>query len=613
MKKRLLVGLALMALSLFGCSRGNENITSSSDNQEYTPVSKTVGASGGTITDSKSGLSLQIPAGALDKDTTISIQYVIDEKKVAEDPTTAFLGAVEFAPSGLVFDRPVQVSINLKEAPTNSSVSAFCYDEDNKIWDFISSASVDNTTATFDITHFSKYQCIDITEAMYSKYIDLVHQAQDEGKSDSWITNTYKDYLVDEKHVMDYYQEFNGYFYEPVGLFIGGQYQLDGKQGNGDELVARYGNSNKVGNTYGYSKVGGKTVSYAEAKKEMGKTTGKQNVIDVTLTLDYKMIKPTIDLTASKTTLKKGESTQVNVYCHYAKQGNVIYPDFPLPNYKLKIETPTHLSIDKKEVTTNESGKSSFIVTSKDSKADSIMLTFDVIGDFGTHSEGTISFSEEGKKSYSFSAHVSELHQEDFDIRYGKTGSEPGYIKVSYEYDMEGSLSFIDEYQFKGTISYKNITVNVEAKKNEYTGNGEHIIYRLFDSGNSIKINPLNNVGFSGSYYSDYVDLSSIDFDDRSSLEEHFIEITSQGYWYRTLPDANIFEEQILDLEYNVYYGVPFYSGFMIEEGTKTVSGIWVKDSGSWHTNSPSIYYIDNNCFTYSGGTTETLTFTKTS
>ena len=50
---------------------------------------------------------------------------------------------------------------------------------------------------------------------------------------------------------------------------------------------------------------------------------------------------------------KKGESETVEVYCHYPKPTNPIYPDFPLSGYTLIIlDGLEHYKVSTQEFTT---------------------------------------------------------------------------------------------------------------------------------------------------------------------------------------------------------------------------------------------------------------------
>lgn len=449
--KCLSINLVAVSLSLVACGKSSDRPSATSSKITYSQVNKEIGTNGGQIKDEKSGLGLDIPAEALNSNKNISLQRFAEPEDMEEKPQTGFITAMEFLPSGTTFDKPVEVTVELNETPTNDELSIFCFDETNKIWDFVTSADVNNKTATFNITHFSKYAALDITPSMYEKYFALVDEAIRTGKNDSWITESYEDYLINEKHVMDYYEEFNGFWYEPCGFFIGGSYQINSKAGDGDQLVKRHGESNKVGSTYGYSKVGGETATYQEAKN----ASSSVDSINITVTIDYKMIKPQIELYAEKSSLEKGESSDVSVYCHYAKSSNTIYPNIDLPGYSLNIQAlDGNLKVNKNNVTTNSAGKANFVVTAKNNKGGSVKVSFDVSGDFGTHAEATIDFDEDEDATYEIRGIVKDSYKQTF--KYGtdenkttKFGNDTRTVKST-----EGYFSFEFSYSISGTIKW---------------------------------------------------------------------------------------------------------------------------------------------------------------
>ena len=462
--------LFVFAVFVFsGCSNVNDNnIQTGNDISRpiETTVSSTnvVGENGGEINASDK-IKLTIPQGALNKDTNIEITYNPNNT----DKSLNSLGEIEFGPSGTKFDKPVEVKMKLNNETLNNELSVFYYDESNNRWEYVSEGNIKDGYVTFNINHFSKYQVVDITPAMLNKYVTIVKQAKaNNNKNDAWITETYYDYLKNELHLLDYYQEYDGLYYEACGLFISGSYQIDGNSGDSNELVKRYGESNKVGDTYGISKIAGETVSYDEYKNN----TENKELIDISITIDYKMIKPNITLSATKTSLDVGESATVNVYCHYLNNNNYFYKDFELPYYNLSItKDGNNLSLDKNKLVTGENGKDSFNVTCMDDKKETATVTFNVSGDFGTNSSSSITFNEEG--DYEISGHIKESISFEYDFPDAKEDggilAQMGKLKVDVEYDIEGILDE-DNGNIKGTISIKNAKINVSNTFLHYYG-----------------------------------------------------------------------------------------------------------------------------------------------
>ena len=118
-------------------------------------------------------------------------------------------------------------------------------------------------------------------------------------------------------------------------------------------------------------------------------------------------------------------------------------------------------------VTTNDSGKAVFTVKSIDGEKDTVKVTFDVAGDFGTHSEGSITFRKAEENTYNLSGHIVETYE--FEHSYDPSRYEEneytkydiikaGKVKVTIEYDIEGTISWTKAGSLSGEVGYKNIT-----------------------------------------------------------------------------------------------------------------------------------------------------------
>ena len=299
---------------------------------------------------------------------------------------------------------------------------------------------------------------------MTSKYRDLVLEAKRTNKNDAWITQSFYDYLVDEKHVLDYYEEFEGYYYYGCGLKIFGKYQIDGVSGNAEDLSMVWGDSNKKGDTYGRSTVAGETVDSNTFNKTLDNNSENKELIDVTITIEYKMITPQFTMSSSKTTLSEGESADVSLYCHYSNPTNPIYPDFALPGYYLTITSlSSSFTVDKTSVTTDNNGRATFKVTCKEEGEEGVVKAiFDVSGEFGTHAEGIIHFgSEDG---YKVTGHVAEEYEYVYTVpeieAEGATVVSNGKVNIKVEYDISGTIKEEDG-NLSGSISVSNVSINV--------------------------------------------------------------------------------------------------------------------------------------------------------
>ena len=450
----------------------------------HEPIVKSISATGGELGEEDENLSISFPAGALKQAKEITATYIDESSFINDRPLMNFMGAVEFGPSGTTFDEDVQVTMKLSRKTENyePKLSVFCYDETNDIWDFVSEASYSNSTkeATFTVRHFSKYQCLEITPAMLNKFNDLVYEAKASGYDDAWIMSNYEDYLVNEERVMDYYTEYQGLWYEPIGIFIHGGYQINGVQGDQNVLNKQVGESNQIGNTYGVCQIAGQTVSrqeYDTAKKN-GTT---QDLIDISVHLDYKMIKPDININCTPTILEKGETAYASVLTHYSNPNNKTFPDFTLPNYPLTL--PYHLkhfSTDVDELTTNASGRGEFQITALEEGVEFIKVMFYVEGYFGEYSAnflkvkcgGDFTISGHIEQTWSGSFRYSDIMQEALDEAVSLTSV--GSFTITTKYEFKGMLDLgEDGTTCSGMIEFFNLELEFSCTDAVYEGWGD--------------------------------------------------------------------------------------------------------------------------------------------
>ena len=483
--KKLIIGTLLIAsaISLTSCNwiknimsilneEGDSSEVSKSEPESHEKVENVIGKDGGVVTDNEN-ITLNIPAYALTENTNISAQYIGSVELISNNLSLDFLGGAEFSPSGTTFAEPVTVNIKLNKATSNTELAVFCLNESLGIWEYVTDATISGDNASFTITHFSKYQVMNRTKEFLNEWQNIVRHAKANGLSDSEAIEAFRDFLVNDKHVMDYYIQYGGYWYEPCGLKLNGAYQINNQAGDPNQLYRSEGQGNKVGDKYGMCTVDGATSS----KDKIAGLTSSSEYFDITVIVEYKIITPDIELSASKTKLKKDESATVSVRCHYTNPTN-FYPEFKdldLAGYFLKISKPAHFSVNKSSLVTDSEGAGGFVVTAlEEDKAETITVSFDVIGDFGTHAEGNITFNSEG---ITISGHIEEQKTISYSARevsdLDTVVNQVGSVSIELEYDFSGKVSE-EEDSISGEISISNVSLRVTS---------EHLLFDFYYNG----------------------------------------------------------------------------------------------------------------------------------
>jgi RHS repeat-associated protein len=124
------------------------------------PNVSTIGAAGGTATDSQGRVQLIIPPGALAQDTPIRITPFTTRADVSAPlpDTTLTTYAFEMEPSGTQFAVPVTVKVqNYRNVPSNIAMPVGVYDPKFGAWEHETSATLVGGFWQFQTTHFSVY------------------------------------------------------------------------------------------------------------------------------------------------------------------------------------------------------------------------------------------------------------------------------------------------------------------------------------------------------------------------------------------------------------------------------------------------------------------------
>lgn len=110
-----------------------------------TPLTKTISPAGSTLTTPDGKITLQFPAGAVSKETTITLQ-------AGENKAPNGVGAsVSISPAGITFQQPVTMTYTYQEPELNgASVDAIgvAYQDQHQAWQLTHSATIDKSKKT---------------------------------------------------------------------------------------------------------------------------------------------------------------------------------------------------------------------------------------------------------------------------------------------------------------------------------------------------------------------------------------------------------------------------------------------------------------------------------
>ena len=116
----------------------------------YDYDSMVIGPSGGAL--SVSGISLEVPAGALSQTVLMTMTRLSD-------------GSVELGPHGLQFMTPVSLSFDIPAGVDTARTSVSWFNPAAQKWTTIPSLAADRARSA-SLAHFSKYTLVTIAEEM---------------------------------------------------------------------------------------------------------------------------------------------------------------------------------------------------------------------------------------------------------------------------------------------------------------------------------------------------------------------------------------------------------------------------------------------------------------
>ena len=146
-----------------GCftkTTGKSLIITRSYAQKMAPIevvitnSVVIDAEGGEY--SLAGCSIEVPSGAVQEETEISIEKLEDAPEGSPE-AEGLVAIYEFSPSGTTFQTPISVSFPMPDAADGTPVTLLYLNPENNHWQACGESTVSGGTVTFQLSHFSTY------------------------------------------------------------------------------------------------------------------------------------------------------------------------------------------------------------------------------------------------------------------------------------------------------------------------------------------------------------------------------------------------------------------------------------------------------------------------
>ncbi|MBR6492886.1 MAG: hypothetical protein IKT13_03025, partial [Paludibacteraceae bacterium] len=181
----------LISLFVLGCVVLGLNACGGNE-PEPQKTSLTITPEGGTIS-LKNGVTIVVPSGAVNSDTEVTVEYLEDLDESTGSLPSDVQGLVKFTPEGLVFNKPIQVTIPLNQPVAERTNIVYWSAEDGR-WYITDRGEVNGKELQFYIEHFSTYASMggawgDLFSMMDAKVGGAQTQAEVNGALNSFLAD----------------------------------------------------------------------------------------------------------------------------------------------------------------------------------------------------------------------------------------------------------------------------------------------------------------------------------------------------------------------------------------------------------------------------------------
>ena len=343
-----LFGIALTICVLafgFSCCKGGNEPQPHNSKTQITPE-------GGVYT-LNNGVTLVVPAGAVDENTTVKVEYAedLDESKGAL-PGDIY-GQLHFSPEGLIFNKPVEVSMPLNQPAVGDSATIVYWVPDSARWYISDIGCVQNGKVTFYVDHFSDYAAeVDNWMAVFSVMDSYVGSATSEEAISDAVGRYLETELWEKMGIKD--------LRIATRVNMGGQAVNTCVQACGiygfwaevkDSVLVRQGGKmfKEESPCNAYTIIGIHTSYLSSHLYGLLKNGEKQTISDRLLEINYKPCEIRLQGSAKDSKIEKGKTTEVTITAQCGEE--------PLRDQLIQLQYSPELSCDVVNKKTDANGQ----------------------------------------------------------------------------------------------------------------------------------------------------------------------------------------------------------------------------------------------------------------
>lgn len=124
---------------------------------------------------SLAGCRIEVPAGAVQEETEISIEKLEDAPEGSPE-AEGLVAVYEFSPSGTTFQTPISVSFPMPDAADGTPVTLLYLNPEENHWQACGESTVSGGTVTFQLSHFSTYALASGSSPVLPDYLCFTSQ-----------------------------------------------------------------------------------------------------------------------------------------------------------------------------------------------------------------------------------------------------------------------------------------------------------------------------------------------------------------------------------------------------------------------------------------------------
>ncbi len=334
MKRILFYHLLVVALVFTGCKpRGGDEPQQNTSQSQIKPE--------GGVYKLDNGVTIVVPAGAVSEATEVKVEYKTDLDGTTGSLPSDIHGLIKFSPEGLVFNKPVEVSMPLNQPVAETTTDIVYWSETDHIWYITDRGTIEGQNVKFYVDHFSSYASVG---GGWGDLFGMMDRAVGSASTEETVSAAVKNFLADfyEKQLKDYHYttrvSAGNICAEVCGIYGFWAEDKNGTTRQGGGTYKNHSTHNII-----------TSIGYSDAQASSHLRNESQTAISRTIEIYGEPCATELAGTAKDSKIDKGKTTEVTItaYCG----------DDPLADQLIQLSYSPELSCDVVNKKTDANGQ----------------------------------------------------------------------------------------------------------------------------------------------------------------------------------------------------------------------------------------------------------------